>query len=247
MSGMVFPMPRNDLRWKGKDMFPFPVLMNTESLENERDVLARANVYDTLRSIQGKSFQTVEVTKGEIPPNIIDNKSMDQKLFTFKTANDARIVEESFEMRDTIKYKFPRWGLIRNAVPDGLKRFLFMVGLFTNGDRVMKEGYITDVSMQIFTPVEVTYYRTSTLDTAIVKEGSDTPTDPKNEIIQQPKPLAGATGPSKIRRENVDAEIKQPPPVEPIPEKHHADQLDQNNGSNDDVPSEGESKNNEKK
>jgi hypothetical protein len=238
MSGMMLPMPRNDLRWRGTNMFPFPVLMNTEAFENERMVLEKANVYDFLRSIQGKSFQQVEVTKGEIPPNTIDLKSMDQKLFSFKTANDARIVEESYEMRDTIKYKFPRWGIVINSMPDSLKRFLFMVGLFTNGDRLMKDGYITEVSMQIFSPVEVKYFRTKTLDTAIVKEGSETQTDVSKDIIQQPKPLAGATGPANIKRENTKAEVEQPPPVETVPEKTHSDQL---TGDTSNVPVKNES------
>jgi hypothetical protein len=76
------------------------------------------------------------------------------------------------------------------------------------------------------------------LDTAIVKEGSETQTDVSKDIIQQPKPLAGATGPANIKRENTKAEVEQPPPVETVPEKTHSDQL---TGDTSNVPVKNES------
>jgi hypothetical protein len=225
ISGLVFPMPRNDLKWKGQSVLPFPALMDMRAIEQDKDVFQRANMYDNLLKVNGKSFSTITVTKGEIPPNSIDPMSLEQKWFFFKSDNDARIVEEEYELRSVFKYKFPRWGIARNNMPDYMKRFLWMIGLFTNGDRALKVGYLSDVGMQILTPVHVTYYRTSLMDTVIVKEGSDMKTDTDKEIIHQPKPTAGMTGPSVVNTQSEPTEIPQPPAQEEVPEKDHKDTL----------------------
>jgi hypothetical protein len=231
VTGLMLLMPRNDLKWKGRSMFPFPVLVDMSGFTPET-AMQRANMYEALRTpARVQSFSPVLIDRGEMPSNTIDHKSISEKWMSFRTTNDARVVIERLEMRDVIKYKFPRWGIMRNGIADSFKRFLFVVGLFTGGERTLKDGFITDVSMQILRPIRVTQYRTSMLETATQKEDSDAKHNVKEGILQTAKDGAGLTTPIIYNDEKdlsgkaVRSDLKQPPTRPLIPEKDHKDEL----------------------
>jgi hypothetical protein len=241
MSNIYLPMPRNDGTFRGKALMPIPVICDTREIGSEKGRLEQANYIKILRQYHPVSFTSVTIDRGEIPPNTIDYTSTSQKWMMFRPTTDARIVEEEFEWRDVTKYKFPRWGIVRNGIPDKSKRILFTIGLMMNGDQSLKDGIPIKVSMNILQPVKVAVYRTKMLETAIIKENSDTETDVSRGIIQKPKPTAGMTGAAMISNEK-DQSTEVPRPgtkKDPVPDKHVSELPNEADITNS-VPSESE-------
>lgn len=240
MSNIYLPSPRNDMTFRGKSLLPIPVLCDQREIDSEKGRLEQANYIKILRQFHPVSFSSVTIDRGEIPPNTIDYTSTTQKWMMFKPTTDARIVEEMFEWRDVTKYKFPRWGIVRNGIPEKQKRLLFMIGLMMNGDNTLKDGVPIKVSMNILQPVNVAVYRTKMLESAIIKEDSATTTDVANEIIQKPKATAGMTGPSVVTTEEKSAEVPKPGTKrDPVPDKH-VSELPGESDNTQSVPNESE-------
>jgi hypothetical protein len=239
---MVMLLPRNDMTWKGKPMFAFPVIVDTDPLDDEKSVLTQANDYQRLRTKQ-VSFSSVRIDKGEIPPNVVDHTSTQQKWILLEPANDARIVEMQLELRDTIEYVFDRSTVVQNGLDEESRRVLYMISNLTNSPRVLTEGYITDVSLGLFSPIEVTYYKTSFEELAVKKKDTATETDIDKKLVQIPKDAAGMSGPAvaNMQPKPERTDIKVPPPLEKVPEKKHIEQTPEG-----DVKNESEGNNNGK-
>jgi hypothetical protein len=222
---MVMLLPRNDMTWKGKTVFAFPVLVDVEPIDDEKVVLQQANDYQRLRTKQ-VSFSAVRIEKGEIPPNTVDHLSTMQKWILLEPTNDARILEMQLELRDTIEYVFDRSNVVMNGLDEDSRRVLYLISNLTNSSRVLTEGYITDVSLQLFRPIEVTYFKTSYEELAVSKKDTATITSVKDKVIQIPKDAAGMTGPAMANMEPKprSTEIKVPPSMERVPEKKHIEE-----------------------
>jgi hypothetical protein len=219
ISGMWLPTPRNDMSWKGERMIPLPVCMDMGTeLIKDTDRLERANVLSNMTKFNSVSFTSVVVDRGEIPSNTIDYTSTQQKYLMFKPSSDGRIIEETYDWREVIKYKFPRWGILRNGLDDSAKRILSMIGLFMNGDNSLKEGTLMPVGMGLISPVNVKYAKTKLNEQVIVKEGSDTVTDPSKKLLQKPKVGAGITGQANVTEDKPRSnEVVSPPVKKDVP------------------------------
>jgi hypothetical protein len=224
---MLMLLPRNDMTWKGNTVFAFPVVVDTTSLDDEKTILQQANDYQRLRTKQA-SFSSVRIEKGEIPPNTVDHTSTTQKWLLLEPTNDARVLEMTGEYRNTIEYVFDRSNVVMNGIEEETRKILYLISNLTNSARVLTEGYITDSSLQLFDPIEVTYYKTSFEELAVKKKDTATVTDTKNKVIQIPKDAAGMAGPgmANMQPEPQRTDIKVPPPLERVPEKHHTEQND---------------------
>jgi hypothetical protein len=240
ISGLWLPCPRNDMRWQGRKMVPIPVVMDMDTeIIGERNRLEHANVLLNLTKFKPIAFSSVSVERGEIPSNTIDPLSTQQKYMLFKPTSDGRIVNEQYDWRSVIKYKFPRWGVLKNGLDDQAKRILFVLGLFTNGDNALKDGTLIPVNMSLISPVSVKYAKTKMNEDVIIKSGSDTKHDPSSGVIQKAKVGAGMTGTAVVTEVKPHLnEVKSPPPkkVPPV-EPTVVDAIDDDKG--DRVASEG--------
>jgi hypothetical protein len=237
-------MPRNDMKWKGKNMFAFPVIVDVDPIDDEKTILREANDYQRLRTKQ-ISFSTVRIEKGEIPPNTVDHLSLMQKWIILEPTNDARIIEMALEMRDTIEYSFDRSSVVSNGIDEHTRQILYLISNLTNSSRVLTDGYITDVSLSLFRPYEVTYFKTSFEEMAVSKKDTATVTDAKAKVIQVPKDAAGMAGPAIANKEPKPqrTDIRPPPSMERVPEKKHLEETptgEVTNVSEETVKSEGE-------
>jgi hypothetical protein len=223
---LVMLIPRNDMTWKGNTVFPFPVVVDTKGISDERKALQQANDYEMLREKKNVSWSTVRVERGEIPPNTIDHESTAQKWLLLDPTSDGRIVEMNLPLRDTIEYTFDRSNVVVNGLDEKTRRALFMIGNLTNSGRVLTEGYITDVSLKLMEPVEVTYFKTSFDEMAVKKKDTATVTDTSKKVVQIQKDSAGLAGPieSKMGEKAKRADIAPPPNQEEVPEKKHLEE-----------------------
>jgi hypothetical protein len=216
MSGLHFLTPVNDFVLKGRSSVPIPCAVDL-SLDRMHDIpsIGRvANYYERTRQERGGTgFKPVEVSNGEIPPNTIDDTSLQQSRFAIKVTNDARIIETTHPYRDVIRYRFPTRGMIPVADGGDHKRmFLAWLGLISNGDRLPSEGYLISPSLQVFRPLTVRYF-TNRFDETLVQKSSSATSGP-----QTPKGTAGMTGgEGKIESEHNTGDV--PPPGYSPPEQ----------------------------
>jgi hypothetical protein len=215
LAGLHFLSPTNDFVWQGESSVPLPCVvdMSRDRDPHSAQLGAYANYYLRLRTERSPvGFKPLEVTHGEIPPNVIDENSKEQVRFALKVTNDARIFETDYPMRSVIRYRFPRNGLIRvkDADDDMARHHLYFLGLMANGDRLLSEGYIISPSLQVFKPMDVHYYQNKFGETLVEKKGKKTP--------QEPKPTSGMTG-GKVTSTSKGKESDIPDPVFTPPEQ----------------------------
>jgi hypothetical protein len=216
ISNLWLPCPRNDMTWKGARIMPLPVIvdMYTEIVD-PRERLHHANLLVDVTRFNTVSFSSVQVDRGEIPSNTIDYKSTQSKALMFKPTSDARIMKEEYEWRSVTKYKFPRWGVVKNGLSNKKRLLVSMFGLFMNGDTCLKNGSLVPVGMHIIQPVSVKYAKTKMNEDVVIKSDTDTETNVSKKLLQKPKAAAGMTGESVIESEKPRSNEMKRPPVKP--------------------------------
>jgi hypothetical protein len=208
---LVMLMPRTNFKSNEHMDVPFPCLVDTNRM-NDRQIAENANDYYELPKLKPVGWKRVMVDRGEIPPNTFDPNSVQQEYVQLIPSSDARIVETQANLRDLIHYKFSQQDLIMNAVDSYKRKILWRMGLFSNGDSTLTEGYIISPSLSLLEPVNVMYRVTSFEELAIEKSDTDT------VGTQIPKETAGLVGNTETKVEGKLA-VQPPAPERRIPEE----------------------------
>jgi hypothetical protein len=209
---LVMLMPRTNFKNSEHEDIPFPCLVD-ESRFTDSQISEKANDYYELPKLKPVGWKRVMIDRGEIPPNTFDPNSTQQEYVILIPSSDARIVEVSADLRDLIHYKFSQQDLLINSVSEYKRKILWRIGLFSNGESTLTEGYIVAPSMALLEPISVMFRTTSFEETAVEK--SDTATTG----VQIPKDSAGLTGNLESKGTEEKLSVTPPPEVPRVSEQ----------------------------